>query len=206
MREVAPGIHHWTAFHDGIRSRVSSYYVEPERVLIDPMVPEQEGLDWFESQAAPEQILLTNRHHYRHSDRFVARFGCMVRCSEPGLHEFEGTDRDVRGFAFGERVTPHITAVEIDAICPDETALHIELGAGAVALADGAVRGDGGPLRFVNDSLLGDDPDAVKAGLRAAYARLAERDFEHVLLAHGEPLVADGKRMLLELARDVAAL
>ena len=202
MREIAEGIHHWTAFHDRIRQLVSSYYIVPARTLIDPMVPD-DGLDVFEALGPPEQILLTNRHHYRHSDRFAERFGCRVRASKPGLHEFEGTAREVEGYAFGDRLADQITAIEIDAICPDETALYIEVGDGAVALADGLVRAGESPLGFVPDLLIGDDPEAVKRGLRDAYTRLAEeREFEHVLLAHGEPIVGGGRQALLDSVRE----
>src|SRR5581483_2535325 len=97
--EIIPGIHAWTAFHERIKMDVNSYYVEPVRTLIDPMEPPDVGLDWFTSDGRepPEQILLTNRHHYRHSDRFRERFGedMPVRVISVGLHEFEGTDRKV---------------------------------------------------------------------------------------------------------------
>jgi len=43
-----------------------------------------------------------------------------------------------------------------------------------------------------------DDPEQTKAGLRAAYRRLLELDFDTLLLAHGEPLAGDGKRALRE--------
>ena len=81
---------------------------------------------------------------------------------------------------------------EVGAICPDECALHIAAGPGVLACADGVVRWrEGDPLGFVPDGLLGDDPEAVKDGLRAAYARIAdELDFDALLLAHGGP-VAD---------------
>ena len=46
------------------------------------------------------------------------------------------------------------------------------------------------------DFLMGDEPDAVKAGLTAAFERLLELDFDHLLLAHGEALVGDGKTQL----------
>ena len=53
--------------------------------------------------------------------------------------------------------------------------------------------GDG--LGFVPDGLLGDDPEGVKAGLRAAYARIAdELEFEALLLAHGGPMASGGRR------------
>ncbi len=193
MHEILPGIHHWTAIHPRIRQPVSSYYVEEAQVLIDPLVP-REGLDWFEHRP-PQQIVLTNRHHYRQSDRFVEAFGCIVRCSEPGLHEFEGGP-DVEGFAFGEELARGITAVEVDAICPDETALHIAIGDGAIALADALTRPGDGSLTFVPDFLMGDDPGGVKAGLRDSLRDLLELQFDSLLFAHGEPLVGGGKRAM----------
>ena len=93
MEEILPGIHHWTALHPRIGQRVSSYYVEPAGILIDPMAPE-DGLGFFEElDLPPQQIVLTNRHHYRDSDRFREAFGCVVRASDPGLHKFEATGR-----------------------------------------------------------------------------------------------------------------
>ena len=199
MREIVPGIHHWTALHEGIGLEVSSYWVEPAAALLDPMLP-AEGLEWWEGRPRPERILLTNRHHDRHSARFVEAFGCEVRCSEPGLHEFAGTERRVSGFEWGEEAAPGITALEVDAICPDEAALLVAVGDGALACADGLVR-FGGPLGFVPDHLLGDDPEAVKTGLRAAYGALLEHDFAHLLLAHGDPVVGEGKAALRAFLR-----
>ena len=195
MNEIGPGIHHWTAVHPRIQIEVSSYYVEPAATLVDPLLP-PEGIEWFRSRRAPERIVLTNRHHYRHSDRFQAEFGCPVLASEPGLHEFED-GREVEGFAFGDELAEGITAHEVGAICPDETALHIELGDGFLAVADGVVNYDG--LRFVPDDLLGDDPEAVKEGLRESYRRLLSLDFDGLMCAHGDPLPSGGKEALREV-------
>lgn len=193
MREILPGIHHWTGIHPRIRQPVSSYYVEPAQMLIDPLVP-REGIDWFKRRP-PQQVVLTNRHHYRQSSRFVDAFDCIVRCSEPGLHEFEGGP-DVEDFAFGEELAPGVTAVEVGAICPDETALHISIGDGAIAFADALVRPGGGSLAFVPDFLMGDDPAAVKDGLLDALRGLLELPFDSLLFAHGEPLVGGGRRAI----------
>jgi hypothetical protein len=195
MREILPGIHHWTALHSRIRQPVSSYYIEPAQMLIDPLVP-REGLGWFQDRP-PQQIVLTNRHHYRQSDRFAEEFGCVVRCSRPGLREFEGGP-DVEGFEFGEELASGITAIEIGAICPDETALHIESGDGVIAFADGLTRPGGGSLAFVPDFLMGDDPKAVKSGLVDAFRDLLGFRFGSLLFAHGDPLVGEGKRALQE--------
>jgi hypothetical protein len=194
--EPAPGIFHWTAFHEGIRQPVSSYYVAPSATLIDPMMPEV-GLDWLE-QEPPQRILLTNRHHYRHSARFVETFGCPVFCSKAGLHEFEGGP-EVEGFAYGEQVAPGIVALVVGAICPDDAALHIATGAGLLAFADGLIRAGDGALSFVPDFLMGEDPEAVKRGLRESLRRLLELDFDSLLFAHGEPLTGGGKSALRAL-------
>jgi glyoxylase-like metal-dependent hydrolase (beta-lactamase superfamily II) len=199
MREILPGIQHWTAIHPRIRQPVSSYYVEPAQLLIDPLVP-REGIEWFE-RCPPQQIVLTNRHHYRQSGRFVEAFECLVRCSELGLHEFE-VGRDVTGFAFGEELATGITAVEVGAICPDDTALHIAIGDGAIAFADALARPGGGAISFMPDFLLGDDPAAVKAGLLDSLERLLELSFDSLLFSHGEPLVGGGKRALREFVED----
>jgi hypothetical protein len=188
MREIGPGIHHWTARHPKIRIEVSSYYLEPAATLLDPLEP-AEGIEWFESHTKPERIVLTNRHHYRHSDRFVDAFGCRVLCNDNGLHEF-GDGRDVEGFAFGDTLADGVTAVEVGVLCPEETALHIQIGDGFVALADSLTNYE--ELGFVSDRLLGDDPEAVRSGLLEAFRRLLELDFEGLLLAHGTPIVPGG--------------
>ena len=197
MKKIAPGIWHWTVLHPRIKIDVSSYYLPAERVLIDPMAP-SDGLDWFAEQGPPTDVLLTNRHHYRSSARFAERFGVTVHCVREGMHEFTAGER-VEPFDFGDELPGGIIAHEVGAICPDETALYIPARAG-LALADGAVRWKaGGPLAFVLDSLM-DEQEQTKRGLRGSYRRLAKLDFEHLLLAHGEPFVGNGRNVLAEFA------
>ncbi len=199
MNRILPGVFHWTRNHPRIKVEVSSYWLRDERVVLDPLVP-PEGLEAF--SPSPEHVLLTNRHHYRDSAAFAQRFGCTVWCVEQGLHEFK-PDQPVRPFRFGDPLPGGITAFEIGALCPDETALVVPREGGIVALADGAVRFEpGAPLGFVPDSLIGDDPEGVKVALREAYRRLLrEHRFDHVLLAHGDPFVGDGRAALEAFAR-----
>jgi glyoxylase-like metal-dependent hydrolase (beta-lactamase superfamily II) len=193
MNEILPGIYHWAVPHPKIKFEVSSYYLADECVLIDPLVP-PEGIDVLPTR--PQHILLTNRHHYRDSGRLQEVLGCTVHCVEQGLHEFKQGEK-VAPFHFGDTLPGNIEAVEIGAICPDETALFIPRGEGILAIADGVVRMEDGPLGFVPEKYM-DDPETVKEGLRASYRRLLDRDFDHLLLAHGWPWVGGGKQALRE--------
>jgi len=193
VQEIAPGLWHWSATHEHIHIAVSSYYLLAERVLIDPMIP-AEGLAWFESRGAPEHVLLSNRHHDRDSWRLREAFGCTVHCIANGLYELDGRG-PAEPFEFGDELPGGVVAYEVDAICPDETALHIPAH-GALACADGVVRWPGQDgLTFVPDQLM-DHPEQTKAGLRDSYRRLLDLDFELLLLAHGDPVTASGKDAL----------
>jgi hypothetical protein len=197
VEEVAAGIWHWSAAHPRIRIVVHSYYLPAERVVLDPIAPE-DGLGFFAEHGPPTDVLLTNRHHYRASGDFVERFGATVRCSRPGVHEF-ADGRAVEPFDFGDELPGGIVAYEVGAICPDETAFHIP-SRDALAVADGAVRWEpGGSLAFVPDQFM-DEPEETKHALRESYRRLAALEFRHLLLAHGEPFVGDGREALAEFA------
>jgi len=193
MNEILPGVYHWTVPHPKIKWEVSSYYLSEERVLIDPMIP-KEGIDALPSQ--PEHVLLTNRHHYRDSGRLQEVLGCTIHCVEQGLHEFKEGEK-VAPFHFGDTLQGNIASIEIGVICPDETALLIPRGDGILAIADGVVRMNDGPLGFVPEQYM-DDAAKVKAGLRDGYRGLLDRDFDHLLLAHGWPLIGGGKQALRE--------
>jgi glyoxylase-like metal-dependent hydrolase (beta-lactamase superfamily II) len=189
MREVLPGVLWWTATHPRIGIEVSSHWVPGSRALIDPLLPPA-GLDAFREHP-PERILLSNRHHLRDSEAIAAEYGCSIHCSEPGLHEF-ADGPEVSGFAFGDQVAPGIQALEVGAICPDETALLIRE-ARALLVADGIMR-YGEELSFVPDQYIGERPAEVKRALRESYSRLLELDydFDNLLFAHGNPLIGGG--------------
>jgi hypothetical protein len=210
-REIRPGLFHWTAAHPKIKIEVSSYWLVAPRILLDPLLPEG-GLDWLREAGPPEHVILTNRHHWRHCSELVSAFGCPVWCNELGLHELEGEPghERVRGFRAGEGLPGGIESHPVGVLCPDETALRFDLAeAGScLAVADGVVRmgeaarGDG-PLTFVPDVLIADEPakvDSVKRGLREAYRRLCDLEWDTLLLAHGLPLLGDGNEKLRAFA------
>jgi hypothetical protein len=198
MDEIVPGVVHWSAVHPhtGLRAH-SAFHVE-SGTLIDPMVPD-EGLGWFERRE-PRRALLTNRHHLRGAPEFADAFGISIHCHPAGLHEFEGGP-EVEPMEPGDTPAPAITVLEFDAITPEEVVVKLDAGPGALAFGDGLIRLRDGLLGFFSDSLLGDDPEAVKRDLHAALARLvAEQEFDTLLLAHGKPRASGGRAELERFA------
>ena len=191
MQEITPGIWHWTRQHPRIGVEVSSYYLEQERVLLDPLVP-PEGLEWFEEHGRPEHILMTNRHHDRDSWDIRQAFGSTVHCIRNGLHEVEGRG-PVEAFEFGDVLPGNAVVYEIGVICPDETALHLP-DHDALACADGVIH-YGEELGFVPEQFM-DEPENTKRGLRRAYGTILDLDFDVLLVAHGQPKVGGAKEAL----------
>ncbi|MFN8160850.1 MAG: hypothetical protein U0R52_07395 [Solirubrobacterales bacterium] len=192
MREVIPGVFHWTAKHPKLGIEVSCHHLEGSGTAIDPLIP-AEGGEWFDEHR-PGAVVLSNRHHLRDAATLAERHGCPIRAHQSGLHEFAGGPQ-VTGFSFGERLAPDLVALEMDAICPDDTVLRVEAEGGALLFADSII--NYGQIGFVPDELIGDDPEGVKAAVRARCAALLEEEsFEHLLFAHGEPLVGEGRAAL----------
>lgn len=195
MQEILPDLFHWTTFHEGIGEEVHSYYVADATpaFVVDPRVPD-EGLGWFEGRPTPANVYLTNRLHYRHSDRFAHAFGATVWCHRAGLHHF-GQQRPVRGFEHGQALPGGVRALAVGVLCPEETALYWPRHGGVLSIGDAIIGIDGG-LGFVPDALMGDDPEGVKRGLCAVFARHLDLPFDTLLFAHGAPWVGHAKAAL----------
>jgi glyoxylase-like metal-dependent hydrolase (beta-lactamase superfamily II) len=201
MQEILPGVYHWTSIHPKLHIEVASYWLDGPGVVIDPLIPADVGLAWFAARPVrPSAVLLSNRHHYRASGAFAAAFGCGIYANRTGLHEFTHGEV-VEGFGPGDELPGGVLACEVGVLCPDETALYVARQR-AMVFADALVSGrphKRDNLGFVPDQLM-DDPERTKQGLLQAFARLLERyEFEHLLLAHGGPIIGDGRRGLQEL-------
>ncbi len=191
MLEITPGIRHWTAVHPNLGMEVSSYWLPSLGVLLDPLaVPDEvEGV---------AEIVLSNRHHRRAAFEAGERFDAPVRVPRVGLHEFADDD-PVDPYDFGEPFAGGaITAYQVTELWPDDGALHIP-SLGALAVADSVVNYRD-RLELMPDQYM-DDPEAERRGLREGLARLADSlDFENLLVAHGRPLVGDGRAQLRAFA------
>ena len=198
MQQIAPGIFHWTAVNPSIGTRVSSYYVQSAGAVIDPMVPEG-GFDALPGR--PERVLLSSGHHLRDSWRFAETFGIPICGSRQAAEHLGAQASAIDVWGEGEaHPAPDVTALHVGVLCEDEGALHIATGDGALVLAD-AVHHSRSGLAFFADGLLGDDPESIKQGLKAALGALAQSlTFDALLLAHGEPLASGGRAALTRFA------
>ena len=192
FHDVIEGILHWQAYHDRIRQDAHSYYLVEQRIAVDPM-PSEGLLTALAELGGVERVVLTNRHHLRGSEQIAEVFGCGVYCPAAGMHEF-ADGQPVHPYEWGEELAPGVTAHAIAAICPDDGALHIAAGPGAIAFADAVIGWEDG-LAFVPDFLM-DEPDRVKPATTAALERLLDLDFEAILLAHGKPIPSGGREVI----------
>jgi hypothetical protein len=191
MQEITPELRHWSAVHPNLGMEVSSYWLPGLRVLLDPLaVPDEvDGID---------EIVLSNRHHRRDAFEARERFGATLRVPRSGLHDF-ASDDPIEPYDYGEplaggAITPYL----VTEVWPDDGALHIP-SQSALAIADTVIN-DNLQLEFVPDRYLG-DPTEEKPAIRDGLAQLAnELDFSHLLLAHGPPIVGDGRERLREFA------
>lgn len=193
MREIDQGLWHWTTQHPNLGQEVSSYLVRGPAAVLDPMVP-GEGLVAFDGVPTPKHVVLSCRHHDRDHAHFVQAFGAELHVSEHGVHEYPG--EDLTPFSVGDEIVPGITAVANGPIAPDDTVLRIDVGGGALLFADSLLNGPDG-VGYMPDGLLGDDPEQVRADIAEAVRGLLDREeFQHVLFAHGDPIVGDGRAAL----------
>ena len=119
-----------------------------------------------------------------------------VRAPRTGMHDLP--EDKVDPYDFGDTLEEGIMPHAITEDWPDETALHIPSHR-ALATADGVLNYDG--LGFFPDDLLGDDAEHEKQQLRAGFAKVvAAVDFDHLLPAHGDPIVGDGREALRRFA------
>jgi glyoxylase-like metal-dependent hydrolase (beta-lactamase superfamily II) len=190
--EIAPGLWRWTGLHpawtpaeggpDGWEQEVGSVYFEaPDAVVVfDPLVPPEdrerflEALDRdVERTGKPLTVLLTTESHGRSADELVGRYG-GVRSPDALPTGVEAIDTGWGG--------------ELLYWLPGPRTLV----AGDVMLGDGV-----GGVRLP-DAWLGDDREQVRTTLLP----LIDLPVEHILVAHGDPVLADGH---VALVRALAA-
>jgi hypothetical protein len=190
MREVAPGLHHWTAPHpdwdpdpepgspaEWPQAVGSVLYQRPDAaIFIDPQVSEDmwPALDGLVA-GRPVLVLTTMRFHSRSRDAVLTRYGgAKVRYDAP-------MPAGVEALAFARFDETMYWLPEPRALVPGDR-----------LVGDGA-----GGIRICPASWLDYIPgeDGVDE-LREALQPLLELPVEHVLASHWEPVIGDGRAAL----------
>jgi len=197
MREILPGVWHWTAEHPDIHQAVSCYYLEDAGAAVDPLLPDG-GLKAFGDWAV-QQVILTNRLHGRDAPELADAFSATVRVPRAGLSHFQGKPFAVEPYDPGDEVAPGVRAHELAAISPDDGVLHVHAGLGALHFADGLLQRDG-ELALMPDELM-DDPEAVRRATFERLEGLLDLDFDALLFAHGDPIATGGRDQLSAFVR-----
>jgi hypothetical protein len=191
MDQVIPGILHWKAHHPNIGADVSSYLLSESGTAVDPILPEGEDAGWIGQPV--ERAILTVRHHIRSTPEL----GVPVYVHRSGIGDLEDLDVEVRSYEAGDELAPGVRVLPFGRICPDDAALHINLGPGVLAFGDGLIC-YGGELGHPPDQYIGDDPEAVKRDIVEGLVPLLDEDFDVLLFGHGDPIASGGKQMLTD--------
>jgi hypothetical protein len=207
--EIAPGIWHWTArhpeWHPGdFGAEVAAYAIEAgdDLLLIDPIVPEQDGagllglLDRL-AEGRTTSSLITIGYHVRSAEQLAERYGgriygphtCAKRLTDESLLTDFAPDTPgpagTRSFGIGR---------------PRRSERPIWIPShNAVAFGDALVTSPQGELRiWVQDPV----DDRIRSFYRDRFGPtldpLRELPVEHVLVTHGEPIVGNGAGALQE--------
>lgn len=182
----------WTGFHDEWQEDVGSVAVETADglVFIDPIGEPPAEL------GRPDHILLTVFWHARDT---APPAGVRVWASSHGVKPLASrgiavTDRvDDGPLPGGIEARPTARRGEVVYWIPEHRAVVV----GDVLLGAGAKpRATRDPLRLCPERWLG---RRTHADLRESLRPLLELPVEQVLVSHGEPVLADGRRVLAEL-------
>jgi hypothetical protein len=189
MEELAPGLRRWTSWHAHWQEQVGSLAVETADglVLIDPLAPPRE-------LSEPAHVCYTVYWHARSGAELrSAQVWGPARSTQPlrnrGIEvtDVAGPDVELPG---GIRAFRTARAAEVVYWVPE----HRAVVAGDVLLGAGAKpRPTPDPLRLCPERWLG---KATHADLRESLRPLLELPVERVLVSHGRPVLAGGKRAL----------
>lgn len=195
MRDIVPDIATWAWFSDRFGYDFHGFLVRHAggNLCIDPVEPGDDGLAAL-AAAGVARILLTNRNHYRAAARVRERTGARVavHAADAAFVRDHGVPVDDL-LAPGDRVGP-FTIVAAPGKSPGEVALHWPERR-LLVVGDACVGNPPGALSLLPDAVM-DAP----AELRRSLGRLAaEIDFDVLLLADGESIVAGARAALLQL-------
>jgi glyoxylase-like metal-dependent hydrolase (beta-lactamase superfamily II) len=170
MNEILPGIFEWPWFAERFKYDFHGYYLPEFRLVIDPVAFPDELAD-------VERIVLTNRNHFRESQKLKEKTGARIAVhpADRAFVESKGVTVDE---AIADRVGP-FNVVPAPGKSPGEVALHWPERR-LLLIGDACVGRAPGELGLLPDAVIDD-----KAQLLDSLRALAKLDVDTLLLADG---------------------
>jgi glyoxylase-like metal-dependent hydrolase (beta-lactamase superfamily II) len=184
VREILPGIHVWSTLSERFGYDFNGWLIDG--VCIDPVAPAP-------ALSGVKKIVLTNRNHFRDAARVreLTSAPVAVHPADAAFVREKGVIVDEE-LAVGDRVGPFVV-VDAHGKSPGEIALHWPERR-ILLVGDICVSPPGKPLALLPAGVIDD-----LAALRASLARLAELDFDTLLVGDGASWLTGGREALRTL-------
>jgi glyoxylase-like metal-dependent hydrolase (beta-lactamase superfamily II) len=198
MHQILPGIHTWSIFSEQKGFDFNGYAVDigGGTVVVDPPDPGDDGWVALDAFGPYEAVYVTNRNHSRAAGLFRDRYGVPVRMHE---QDAERAEVDVDEMLDGGETLGEVEVVHVPGKSPGEIALLVP-GKHALIVGDLVIGVPAGALSTYPDEVVKD-----KAALQRSVARLAELEFDALLLCDGQPHATNGKESLRRFVEDAQA-
>ena len=194
MRELLDDIFIWSRLAEPQGYDFNGYLLRHPsgNLVIDPVEPEAEDLEWI-ARAGAARILLTNRNHSRAANRVREATGARtaIHPSDAAHARDQGCVID-EALDIGEDIGP-LRVLPAAGKSPGEVALHWPERR-LLFLGDAAIGNPPGRCSLLPEAKL-DEPARLRESLRA----LLEVDFDALLFGDGVPILEGAKARLDEL-------
>ena len=194
MREILPGIKHWTVNWPNY-FRLESYWINTntdESVLIAPL--ECSGIDEIEESGKVSGIILTNSSHERQAHLFAQRTGTNIYVPKNHSESLESVT-DYISFSDGDLLPGGLTAIRIETAHRDEYALLTPVQNGTLIVGDSLGTSD----KWAKGGLLVGGHPVGHPRPWESLSKLLGADFDNLLPSHGPPLIGQAKQAVVEM-------
>jgi glyoxylase-like metal-dependent hydrolase (beta-lactamase superfamily II) len=186
----------WHVYDPAVKSDLFSSAVKTDArlFLIDPIPLAPSCLEEMAVPIGGASVLVTNLNHLRAAAAFARQFDAPIFAARLVVGEFSATS--ARTIADGERIGPGVSAVVIDGAATGETAFHFADDGGTMVVGDALINFE--PYGF---TLLPPKYCSDQKAMRRSLRRLLDWPFEHLLFAHGTPILTAARERLEMLLR-----
>ena len=196
VREVVRNLYGWSSFHAQWKTDFNSYALKTSEgvVFVDPLKPAPAIIKELEAVGEPIGIFLTNDHHDRDADWFRKEYEIQIYAHEKARADCD-TKIDVL-ILDGERLPGGVRAIYLPGSSASETAFYSKLSGGIVLMGDMLLNPKGKGLSLLPEPYIEDRKQALQS-----LPKLLELNFKTVTFAHGDPIVANAKKQILDFLK-----